>query len=186
MAHVALFHSMLGLRPPERLAAERLRQAGHLVTTPDLYDGRTAGTMDEGYSLMNEVGWPVITQRARHVMSGVPADAVLMGFSMGVGVVSTLWPERPRAAAVVLLHALAALPANARPGLRLQVHAGENDDFAPPSAVAGLLTSASDAGVAAQVFTYPGAGHFYTDASLPEHDFQAADLTWQRILEFLR
>jgi len=186
MAHVALFHSMLGLRPAERLAAERLRQAGHRVTTPDLYDGRTATTMDEGYSLMNDVGWPAITRRARDAMLGVPADAVLMGFSMGVGVVGTLWPERPQAAAVVLLHALAALPASARLGLRLQVHAGEADDFAPPSEVAALLSSATEAGVAAQVFTYPGVGHFYTDASLPEHDANAAELTWQRILDFLR
>jgi len=123
MAHVALFHSMLGLRPAERLAAERLRQAGHLVTTPDLYDGRTATTMDEGYALMNDLGWPAITQRARDAMLGVPADAVLMGFSMGVGVVGTLWPERPQTVAVVLLHALAALPANVMPGLRLQVGA---------------------------------------------------------------
>src|SRR5438067_1865185 len=50
MAHVALFHSMLGLRPVERLAAERLRQVGHLVTTPDLYDGRTASSMADGFS----------------------------------------------------------------------------------------------------------------------------------------
>ena len=186
MAHVALFHSMLGLRPVERLAARRLQQAGHLVTMPDLYDGRTATTMEEGYTLMNQVGWPAITRRARDAMLGVQADAVLMGFSMGVGVVGTLWPERPQAAAVVLLHALAALPVNARRGLRLQVHAGEADDFAPPSEVAWLLAAATEAGVATEVFTYPGVGHFYTDASLPEHDALAAELTWQRILDFLR
>lgn len=186
MAHVALFHSMLGLRPVERLAAERLRQAGHQVTTPDLYDGRTAATMDEGYGLMNAVGWPAVTRRARDAMHGVPADAVLMGMSMGVGVVGTLWPERPQAAAVVLLHALAALPTHAGPDLRLQVHVGGADDFAPPSEVTALLASAAGAGVAAQVFTYPGVGHFYTDASMPEHDAQAAELTWQRTLGLLR
>ena len=66
------------------------------------------------------------------------------------------------------------------------MHAGEADDFAPPSEVAALLSSATEAGVAAQVFTYPGVGHFYTDSSLPEHDANAAELTWQRILDFLR
>ncbi|WP_229908174.1 dienelactone hydrolase family protein [Amycolatopsis oliviviridis] len=35
------------------------------------------------------------------------------------------------------------------------------------------------------MFTYPGAGHFYTDSSLPDHDADAAALTWQRILDFL-
>lgn len=186
MAYVALFHSMLGLRPVERLAAERLRQAGHQVTTPDLYNGRTAATMDEGYALMNAVGWSGITRRARYAVHALPADAVLIGVSMGVGVIGTLWPERPQAAAVVLLHALAALPANAQPGLQLQVHAGEADDFAPATEIAALLASATEAGVAAEVFTYPGVGHFYTDASRPEHDAHAAELTWQRILAFLR
>jgi len=186
MAYVALFHSMLGLRRVEHLGAERLRQAGHLVTTPDLYDGRTADSMEQGYALMSDVGWPAITRRARDAMRGMPAETVLMGFSMGVGVIGTLWPERPQAAAVLLLHALAPVPANARPGLKVQLHAGEADEFAPASKVAALLASAAEAGVAAQAFTYPGAGHFYTDASLPEHDANAAEQTWHRILDFLR
>lgn len=177
---------MLGLRSAERLAAERLRQAGHEVTTPDLYEGRQATTMAEGYALMGDVSWPVIMGRARDALSGVPAEAVLMGISMGVGVVGALWGERPQAGAVVLLHALAALPANVRPGLPLQVHAGEADDFAPPHGLAALLSSAAEAGVAAQVFTYPGVGHFYTDPSLPEHDAHSAELTWQRVLSLLR
>ncbi len=65
-------------------------------------------------------------------------------------------------------------------------HAGESDDFAPPSEAAALLSSATEAGVAGQLFTYPGVGHFYTDASLPEQDAYATELTWQRILAFLR
>lgn len=48
-----------------------------------------------------------------------------------------------------------------------------------------LRAAAAEAGVAAEVFTYPGVGHFYTDASQPEHDARATDLTWTRILDFL-
>jgi dienelactone hydrolase len=185
MAHVALFHSMLGLRPVERLAAERLRQSGHLVTTPDLYDGRTASNMGDGFSLMNDIGWPEITRLARDAMLGMPAEAVLMGFSMGVGVVGTLWPQRRETAAVVLIHALCPLPVNARQGLRLQVHAGEADTFAPPTEAAALLTAATEAGVRGQMFAYPDAGHFYTDASLPDYNADATELTWRRILDGL-
>ncbi|MFG2142257.1 dienelactone hydrolase family protein, partial [Streptomyces sp. NPDC048650] len=36
MAHIALFHSVLGLRSAELSAAQRLRRAGHEVVTPDL------------------------------------------------------------------------------------------------------------------------------------------------------
>lgn len=31
----------------------------------------------------------------------------------------------------------------------------------------------------------PGAGHFYTDASLADHHSAAADRTWQRVTAFL-
>lgn len=185
MARVALFHSMLGLRPVERLAAERLRQAGHRVTTPDLYDGRTADNMRDGFTLMNDIGWPAITRRAREAMLGMPPQAVLMGLSMGVGVVGTLWPERRETAAVVLIHALCPLPVDVRPGVRLQVHASDADEFAPRSEVAALRRSAAEAGVRAQVFAYADAGHFYTDASLPDYSADAADLTWRRILDCL-
>jgi len=176
---------MLGLRPVERLAADRLGQAGHHVTMPDLYGGRAATNMNEGYALMNAIGWPAITQRAREGLHAAPAEAVLMGVSMGVGVVGAIWPERPQAAGVVFLHAVAAIPASVQRGLRLQVHAGEADDFAPPAEIAVLRAGAAEAGVAAEVFTYPGVGHFYTDASQPEYDARATDLTWTRILGFL-
>ncbi|WP_240808985.1 dienelactone hydrolase family protein [Microbispora catharanthi] len=42
------------------------------------------------------------------------------------------------------------------------------------------------AGAAVRVFTYPGVGHFYTDASLRDHDAEAAELTWRRSSDFLR
>jgi len=186
MVHIALFHSVLGLRPVERSAAERLRIAGHEVATPDLYQGRTASTLDQGFALMNEVGWPVITQRARRALEGLPADAVLAGISMGAGVVGTLLADRPQAAAVLLLHALADIPATARPGLPIHAHVADPDDFAPRADIAAWLDAADRTGVDARVFTYPHAGHFYTDASLPDYDERASGVTWRRILDLLR
>jgi dienelactone hydrolase len=60
---------------------------------------------------------------------------------------------------------------------------------ARPDTAAVLLlhsTDATKAGAAAEVFTYPGAGHFYFDADLPDHDLQAAALTWTRVLRTVR
>ncbi|HEX3913581.1 MAG TPA: dienelactone hydrolase family protein [Steroidobacteraceae bacterium] len=186
MAHVVLFHSVLGLRPVELSAAERLRLAGHDVVTPDLYEGRTASTLDQGFGLMHEIGWPAITQRARRSVEGLPLDAVLGGISMGAGVVGTLLPDRPYAAAVLLLHALADIPTAARAGLPIQVHVADPDDFAPPADIAAWLDAAALTGVDARVFTYRHVGHFYSDPSLPDHDEHASSLTWHRILDFLQ
>ncbi|MFD4996386.1 dienelactone hydrolase family protein [Streptomyces buecherae] len=185
MATIALFHSVLGLRPVELGAAERLRRAGHEVVAPDLYAGAVATTLDEGFGLLDRVGWDTVVERARRALVGLPEETVLAGVSMGTGVVGDLWPERPATAGVLLLHAAAELPAAVRPGLRAQLHAADPDAFAPPERVTALRHAAHAAGVALEVFRYPGAGHFYTDPDLPDHDPEAAELTWRRVLDFL-
>jgi hypothetical protein len=133
IAHVVLFHSMLGLRPVELRAADRLRAAGHQVVTPDLYAGETASTLDEGFALKDDrIGWTAIGQRAHDAVRDLPAETVLAGISISAGVVHTLLPRRPDAAGVLLLHGLAAIPATARDGLPVQLHVSDADDFAPP------------------------------------------------------
>ncbi len=48
MAEVLLFHHAQGLTPGLRAFADDLRTAGHVVHTPDLFDGRTFQSIDEG------------------------------------------------------------------------------------------------------------------------------------------
>jgi dienelactone hydrolase len=119
-------------------------------------------------------------------VDNLPADTVLAGMSMGAGVVGTVLPHRPDTAGVLLLHGIAAIPTTVRDGLPVQVHVADADAFAPPADVCAWLDAAAQTGADAQVFTYPQAGHFYTDTSLPDHHAQAATLTWQRPLDFLR
>ncbi|MCU1683974.1 MAG: hypothetical protein JWQ81_4713 [Amycolatopsis sp.] len=185
MTDVVLFHSVLGLRPVEIRAAGRLRAAGHTVSTPDLYAGQVATTLEEGFELKDRIGWATIVRRAQDAMDSLPDSTVLAGFSMGAGVVDSLLPRRPDTAGVLLLHGLATIPGAARAGLPAQLHVADPDPFARPADVAAWRAAAGGARATAQVFTYPGAGHFYLDADLPDHDGQAAALTWQRILTFL-
>jgi dienelactone hydrolase len=92
---VVLFHSIFGLRAVELAAAERLRATGCQVVVPDLFDGATVpGDVDAGSALMDQVGWGTIVDRACRGVAGVPREAVLGGFSMGVGVIGELWPQR--------------------------------------------------------------------------------------------
>lgn len=185
MVHVAVFHSAYGLRQAEADAAARLRAAGHDVITPDLYDGQTADSLEVALALMDAVGWEVICARARQALDAVPGPAVLAGFSMGAGVIGSVWDQRRMAAGVVLVHGIAPIPVGARSGLPVQVHLAEDDPFAPGQAVARWRADATRAGLAAEVFTYPGAGHFYTDPCLADYHTVAASLTWQRVTAFL-
>jgi len=185
VADIVVFHSVLGLRPVERGFADRLREAGHHVGTPDLYGGRTASTLDEGFALKDAIGWETIVGRARDAVRDLPAETVLVGVSMGAGVVQEVLPGRPHTAGVLLLHALGALPASIRAGLPVQVHVADPDPIAPPAQVVAWREAAARAGAEARVFTYPGIGHFYTDADGPDHDEPAAVRTRRRVLDFL-
>jgi dienelactone hydrolase len=185
MSQVVVFHSAYGLRQAEVDAAARLRAAGHDVITPDLYGGRTAGSLDSALALMDAIGWEVICARARQALDAVPGPVVLVGFSMGAGVIGRVWGQRRSAVAVVLLHGIAPIPASAPPGLPVQVHLAEGDPFASRQAVDHWQADANRAGLAAEVFTYPGAGHFYTDPSLADYNAASASLTWRRVTAFL-
>jgi len=188
---VVLFHSMFGLRPVELSAAERLRGAGHRVVTPDLFDGAAAAedgaipALEDGFALMRRIGWETIVARAHAAVQELPAGTVLGGFSMGVGVVGSLWPDRPAAAGVFQLHATASVPEGIPAGTPVQVHFADGDRFAPPDQVAALRASAERAGAEVSLHTYPGAGHFYSDPSLPDYDAVATDRTWQHVDELL-
>lgn len=185
VAQVVLFHSAFGLRQVERSLAGHLRAAGHRVLTPDLYAGQTSGTLDAALRLMDTIGWETICGRAEQALRGASEDAVLAGISMGAGVTGHLWQERPQAAGVVLLHGIAPIPASPRPGQPVQVHAAAGDPFAPGPALTQWQEAATTAGLAVSVFTYTGAGHFYTDPDLADYHPPSARLTWQRVTTFL-
>jgi dienelactone hydrolase len=167
-------------------AADRLRDAGHMVTAPDLYAGQVTETVDEGFALCDRIGWPVILERARVALAAMPAETVLAGLSMGASVSAALLGERPETAGLLLLHNTGGGDAAAVcPGFPVQLHIADPDVYQAPAEVAAWEQGMTDAGAAVQVFRYPVAGHLFTDPSLPDHDGQGAALAWQRSLSFL-
>jgi dienelactone hydrolase len=186
MAPVILYHSVLGLRPIELALAEALRSSGHEVWTPDLYQGRAAETIEHGMELKDEIGWDRLCGRAMDALGGLPESTVLVGISMGCGVAASVWPSRPKTKGILLLHALADIPRRMDcQGLPLQVHIGEDDDFWSKAQILQWGAEAEQAKIAAELFTYPGARHFFTDPSLSDYEPSAAGRTLERILLFL-
>ncbi len=185
MASVLLCHSVLGLRGLEQAAAERLRAAGHDVTTPDLYEGRTADSIEAGFALRDAVGWDVMVARAARAAEDLPPETVLAGFSMGAAVAAALWPERPATAGILLLSGLVAIPEGVRPGLPVQVHLAEPDPWEDEDFVAEWLEDAKNAGLAVEAFRYPCVGHLFADERLPDYGDAAAETMWRRVLGFL-
>lgn len=77
MANVVIFHSVLGLRKGIIEAAEMLREKGHNVLTPDLYEGETFDDMEMANRRFQEIG---ITEMMSRTMK-LPIAAELRGIS---------------------------------------------------------------------------------------------------------
>ena len=186
MAEVLLFHHAQGQTPGFLAFAEELRAAGHTVHAPDLYDGKTFATLDEGVGHAKQVGFDTLLERGRLAAESLPNELVYAGFSLGVMPAQMLAQTRPGAKGALLFSA--ALPASEfgdpwPPGVPLQIHMMEGDEWAVedlPAARELVETVGS-----AELFLYPGAGHLFADSSLPDYDEPAAKLLEQRVLGFL-
>src|SRR5256885_14353653 len=75
MAEVVVFHHALGLTDAVRRFADALSDGGHSVHTPDLYDGRTFATIEEGMAHSEEIGGPMaIVDLARAAGQAPPSQ----------------------------------------------------------------------------------------------------------------
>lgn len=85
MAHLALFHSVLGVRPGVLEAADRLRAAGHEVLVVDQYDGQVFDDYDEADRFATAIGYPMLMQRAVEAVQCLPDGFIAAEFSNGGG-----------------------------------------------------------------------------------------------------
>jgi dienelactone hydrolase len=162
-----------------------MRRAGHEVSVPDLFDGATAASIEEGMDLAERIGWQTATVRAEEAAAKVPPSAVLAGVSYGTGLVAHLWPSRPTAAGVLLLHGPCEIPGNTRRGMPVQFHLAEPDPYEDEDFVAEWVGHAAARDMTFEAFRYPNVGHLFTDPTLEGYDGEAAATLWSRVDTFL-
>jgi dienelactone hydrolase len=182
MAEVVLFHHALGLTEPVQGFAATVGEAGHTVHTPDLFDGRTFDTIEEGMAFVDESGGPpAFVDLARAATESLSSDVFYIGLSLGVLSAQSLAQTKPGARGAVLCYAALPLgewgdnwPATWPEGVRLQLHILDGDeDFEIAQGLAATVPGA-------ELFAYPGTEHYFA-----EHDDEAAALLTQRVLAFL-
>jgi len=188
VAEVVLFHHALGLNPGIVAFADQLRAAGHTVHTPDLYDGRTFDTIEEGFGYAEKLGFPdEIFKRGAAAVEGLSSEVVYAGFSLGVLPAQML--AQTRAGARGALFFYSCIPASEFGGwpadLPVQVHGADHDPFfideGDVDNARELIAQANDG----ELFLYPGDEHYFADSSQPSYDPDAAALLMQRVLQFL-
>jgi dienelactone hydrolase len=69
MAEVVLFHHAQGLTPGVTAFAETLRQTGHIVHTPDLFDGHTFDNIETGMRFVKEIGLSEVIKRGERAVA---------------------------------------------------------------------------------------------------------------------
>ena len=97
MTEVLLFHHALGLTEGVQAFAEDLRAPGHIVHTPDLFEGKTFDAVPDGVANARQVGFGTIIDRGVAAAEGLPNDLVYAGFSLGVMPAQALTLIRPGA-----------------------------------------------------------------------------------------
>ncbi|WP_400999581.1 dienelactone hydrolase family protein [Agromyces sp. GXQ0307] len=186
MAEVLLYHHIQGLTDGVRAFADELRRDGHTVHTPDLFGGRTFGSIDEGSAFVRETGFDVFWELGSAAADELGEGLVYAGLSFGVMIAQGLAQTRPGARGALLLYSCIPVSefGEAWPeGVPVQIHGKEGDEFFDEDLPAAreLVASTSDA----ELFLYPGDQHLFADSSLDAYDPEASALLMERVRAFL-
>ncbi|MGW7539101.1 dienelactone hydrolase family protein [Amycolatopsis sp. NPDC054798] len=186
MAEVVLYHHIQGLTDGVRGVADDLRRAGHTVHTPDLFEGRTFASIEDGFAFAREAGLEKLRDRGIAEAEALGQELVYAGFSYGVTIAQRLAQTRPGARGALFVDSC--LPVKefgtAWPdGVPVQVHGKENDEYFEEDLPAAreLVSSAANA----ELFLYSGDQHLFADSSLPAYDPEAAGVLLARMRSFL-
>jgi dienelactone hydrolase len=186
MAEILLFHHALGQTDGVVAFADELRAAGHVVHTPDLYEGKTFTDVNDGVQhAAKELGFDTVRERGRAASEGLPDQIVYAGFSLGAMPAQELAQTRPGAQGALLFHS--AIPASEfgsdwPEDVPLQIHIMENDPWAGEDIPAARELAENED---AELFLYPGNVHLFADNSTSDYDADASALLRERVIAFL-
>lgn len=186
MAEVLLYHHIQGLTAGVGAFADDLREAGHTVHVPDLFDGRTFDSIEEGFGYARDTGFDAIRERGAAAADDLGPGLVYAGLSFGVTIAQRLAQTRAGARGALLVYSCIPVAefGGAWPeGVPVQIHGKEGDEFFDEDLPAARELAESAA--AAELFVYPGDQHLFADSSLAAYDAEAAALLMERVRAFL-
>jgi carboxymethylenebutenolidase len=186
-----------GLNDQIKRTADRFAGEGFTALVPDLYHGRVIGfhEPDEAGKAMMALDEARAAQELRgavdYLLSSGEATGDFVGavgYCMGGALAVTLAATHNKVKAAVTFYGVPGPETDlTRIAGSVLGHFGDHDDFASPEAV-GKLDQALEAAQVPHIFyTYPGGHHAFANEDRPEvYHAEAASLSWQRSLDFLR
>jgi len=191
---VLVVHENRGLNPHIEDVARRIALEGFMAFAPDALTplGGYPGDEDKARELFAKLDPTKVREdfvaAAAYLKSRPDCTGKIgvVGFCFGGGIANYLATRLPDLAAAVPFYGLQPKPEDvARIKAPLLIHYAEHDDRINAG------TSAFEAALKAnhvkyQMFTYPGTQHGFNNDTTPRFDKDAAQLAWQRTMEFLK
>ncbi len=164
---VIVLQEWWGLNDQIKGVADRFADAGYTAMAPDLYEGRVTQDPDEANHMMTGLDWVGATEvdvsgAIAYLKGEGGCDTVcVMGFCMG-GALTVI------------------------AGVKLEGcdHFASRDDWCTPAAAEDLEEALRSAGVPYEMHRYEGEHAFFNEKSAA-YDSAAANLSWQRTIDFM-
>jgi carboxymethylenebutenolidase len=189
---VLVLHAWWGLNPFFCSLCDRLATEGFVALAPDMHKGSIATTIEGAQALLDQldndatwnllVGASTLLQAHPQVIASEKSGLGAIGFSMGGSWALSLEEPFTR---LVTFYGLND-PRYVSSSAAILGHFAENDEWEPDEQVRALETHLKEAGKPITIYRYPDAAHWFFEEDRPEFHPTAAQLAWERTLEFLR
>ena len=191
-AGVVVLHAWWGLNDDVIAYADRLVDAGFAVLAPDMFRGQAATAPEDAEKLSQEgdagiagdVAWAAIDRLAE--VLGAEAPIAVLGWSFGAAYAIWAPSVRERAKATVAYYGTYTDSFIADATAPLLGHFAESDPFTSEEEIREVEEAYQKAGRDITTYRYPGTGHWFAEPSRPEYRADAADLAFERTVDWLR
>ena len=187
-----MLHPWWGLNDDVVAYADRLAGAGFTIAAPDMYKGRVVDTIEEADRMSGSldmaaggaIALAAVDWLANRV--GPSSKLAILGFSMGAAWAIWAPAERDRLVASVVYYGTLAGGSLRRASVPVLGHFAESDPYETEEGVADFEATLRDAGREVTIYRYPGTGHWFAEPSRDAYRAPAAELAFERTVEFLR
>jgi carboxymethylenebutenolidase len=188
---ILVLHAWWGLNDVIKDFCNRLAKEGYLVLAPDLYGGEIATTPADAERLRkqkikrNPTYKQIFDALEQLKTEANGAPIALIGFSLGAWLGLWLVEEKPKDVAATISFYGARGGEYTKTKSAFLGHFAETDEFVAASGRKKLEKTLKAAGREVAFHVYPDTHHWFFEGDRPEYNHQAAELAWQRTIEFL-